>query len=387
MEQSEKKKLWIFIALAYGVTAAMTYALYHGRYIGTDTTNVVNAQMMYPACGVILGKLICRKKEEELPILAYYTVLATTALTMLFAIASVVIPIPPIETEVEGVTMEVWSLLGSFPIMIGSVLAYIFFWTCKKKKRANAGMSHVNLKESILMIALFIALFFGRTFCSVFLTDLFTHSHDSWNAMKENMGNPRVWLAMIGIPFNFFFSWIAFFGEEYGWRYYLQPMLQKKMGARLGILVLGLVWAVYHINVDFLYYTVEDGPAMFVSQIITCVSISIFWGFLYMKTGNLWVIIICHYLNNTLAAALGGGTTDALKNQHIPWISVPIHLLSSIVFMLFLLAPIYSEKRKEEEEREEEKEEEKAEGKVEEKAEETKEKIKQDTKKQKKKQK
>ena len=345
MEQSEKKKLWIFIAAAYGVTAVMSLALYHGRYVGTDTTTIVNAQMMYPACGVILGKLICRKEDEKLPMLAYFTVLATTAITMLFAIASVVIPIPPIETEVEGVTMDVWSLLGSFPIMLGSVLAYIFFWTCGKEKRENAGMSRSNIKWSILFIALFVALFFGRTFCSIFLMDLFTHSHDSWNELKETMGNPRVWLALISIPINFIFSWIAFFGEEYGWRYYLQPILQKKMGARLGILILGLVWSVFHINVDFLYYTVEDGPAMFVSQIITCVSLAIFWGFIYMKTKNLWVPIICHYLNNNLAAALGGGTTDALKNQQVPWIAIPCHLLSSIVFILFILAPIFSAKK------------------------------------------
>ena len=47
----------------------------------------------------------------------------------------------------------------------------------------------------------------------------------------------KEWIAMFqnALPINYFFVFIAFFGEEYGWRYYLQPVLQKRFGLRAGM--------------------------------------------------------------------------------------------------------------------------------------------------------
>ena len=47
MEASSKKKLWIFIAVAYGVTAIMNLFMIVGLKKGYDLTCFVNAQMMY----------------------------------------------------------------------------------------------------------------------------------------------------------------------------------------------------------------------------------------------------------------------------------------------------------------------------------------------------
>ena len=55
--------------------------------------------------------------------------------------------------------------------------------------------------------------------------------------------NPMLWMwVMVILPLNFVLSFTAFFGEEYGWRYYLQPILQQKFGLRRGVIVLGLLW-------------------------------------------------------------------------------------------------------------------------------------------------
>ena len=117
------------------------------------------------------------------------------------------------------------------------------------------------------------------------------------------------------------------------------------MGKRLGVIILGVVWALWHIGVDFMYYTTECGAQVLVSQIITCVVIAIFFGYAYMKTENIWVVVIMHYLNNNLGALLGGGGSQALQNQQIPWSYIPIHALSGIVFFLFIFAPLYNKKK------------------------------------------
>jgi membrane protease YdiL (CAAX protease family) len=90
-----------------------------------------------------------------------------------------------------------------------------------------------------------------------------------------------------------------------------------------------------------MFYTTTNGPQMFVSQIITCTVIAIFFGYAYMKTQNIWVPVIMHYLNNNLAALLSGGGSDALQQQNIAWGDIPLFLASSIAFALFIFMPIY----------------------------------------------
>jgi membrane protease YdiL (CAAX protease family) len=343
METRDKKKLWIFIAIAYGVAYLMNLIMIIGFFKEYDLTLFVNAQMMYPACGVILGKLIFKKEGEKLPMVGYITVLVTTALSMLCSLGSIIIHIEPI--DLRGVaTLDIWSTIGTLPLLFGSLVAYVAFWVCGKEKRENAGLQRKNIVWSIILIAVFVALFFGRTILGAFLSDLFNHTNEGWISVKEGLISKNFVLSILVLPINFFFCFIAFFGEEYGWRYYLQPIMQDKMGKRLGVILLGVIWGFWHIGVDYMFYTTKYGTQALVSQIITCIVIAVFFGFAYMKTRNIWVVVIMHYLNNNLAAALGGGD-QALQNQVIPWSTIPIHALSSIVFLLFIFAPIFNKKK------------------------------------------
>jgi len=339
----EKKKLWIFIAIAYGVTAVMAAVMYVAYRQDINTTAFVNVQMMYPACGVILGKMICREEEKKLPIAGYITVLVTTAVMMLIAVLSVAVPIEPIEIGEVGITIDIWNTVSQLPIIAGSVLAYILFWVCGKEKRENAGLERKNIKQSIILVIVFVALITGRVMINVLLTDAVNGNDEQWRTVIDSFSNPLTYITLATLPINFILSFVAFFGEEYGWRYYLQPVCQNRFGKRIGVLILGLVWALWHIDVDFMYYASGYGIQAFASQIITCVAIAIFFGYAYMKTGNIWVPIIMHYLNNNLAVIFSGsaGNADALMNQTIEWSDIPILAASSVLFIAFILAPVY----------------------------------------------
>lgn len=146
-------------------------------------------------------------------------------------------------------------------------------------------------------------------------------------------------LCWITMPTAFFINFIAFFGEEYGWRYYLQPILQKRFGMRGGVLILGAVWGVYHIFLDFFYY-MPRGLAAVAMQIIACVFVSIFFAWAYMKTGNIWVPVILHFLNNHLSWVMAGRYSQSvLENRQAVWAMVPETLLvNGAVFGFFLLS-------------------------------------------------
>ena len=342
----EKNRLGIFIAIAYGVSAVMSMFLVIANRNGVDASNLVSAQMMYPACGVILGKLLIKKEGEKLPVAGYITVLITSALMLIGGALSVFIKLPMIDMGEAAGQVDPWSLICQIPIIFGSIVAYILFWACGKEAADNSGVRRKNIKTSIIMIVIFMVLYMGRDIASIFVDDFMTGTTESRDEFMALFTNPMFYITAVTLPINYFMVFIAFFGEEYGWRYYLQPVMQNKFGKRAGVLLLGLVWAVWHINIDFMYYTKDTPVQMFMAQIVTCVSIGVFFGYAYMKTGNIWVPVIMHFLNNNLIAVLAAGDTSVIQNQSVTWIDIPLHLLISIPFILFIFAPIFNKDSK-----------------------------------------
>lgn len=330
----EKKRLCIFIAIAFGVTLLMSIPMYFGYRNGVNLAVFVTAQMYYPACGVILGRLLVKREGEQLPLAGYYAILAGTVLLMALAIVSLF-------TESQSII-----IVMSVIISVTSIIAYIVFWACGNEKIDNAGVRRKNIKTSVLIIALFLALYVIRSVFACYLTGLRDGDMEKQFAeLFDPFKKPMTWVTLFSLIINFPFAFSAFFGEEYGWRHYLQPLMQKKYGLVGGVLLLGLVWGLWHLDVDMMYYSKDTGIQMFVSQIITCVIFAIFFAYAYMKTQNIWVPIIIHYLNNNLAFVFSGGDESVLENQVITWGDIPIHLVSMLVFAIFIFALIFRKKK------------------------------------------
>lgn len=336
MNAKAKKGLFIFLLIAYGITFLMFIPMKLGLDKGIDLTAFANVQMMYPAAGVMLAKMMTKEKGEKLPIAGYVIFLIGMVIMMALALLSIFFPIG------QYTGMDFYNLISQLVILPVSIVTYILFWVCSREAKENAGVTRKNIGRSIGFVVLFLVLYFSRfaigTTLSGLLGDGVANAWSEWiNTIKGNLVQE---IALIfSLPINFVFTYAAFFGEEYGWRYYLQPVMQKKFGTRNGVLLLGLVWAVWHIGVDYMFYTKDSGFMMFVSQIVTCVSIGIFFGYAYMKTQNIWVPVIMHYLNNNLILVLAGTTdTSVLQNQSVAWSDIPIAIVQSLVFVLFILA-------------------------------------------------
>ena len=67
MTQMEKKQLMIFVLVAYGLTYVLGLAMWVFYGTGADLSVFPNAQMMYPAAGVMLAYLITKKEDKKLP--------------------------------------------------------------------------------------------------------------------------------------------------------------------------------------------------------------------------------------------------------------------------------------------------------------------------------
>lgn len=332
-EKSGKKRLWIYLGIAYGVTFLMGLFMWYGRGSEMDLNVFPIAQMMYPAAGVILGYLVTRKGDRELPRWFFLLFLFLTAGLAGLAVLSVLFPDQLV--FLAGTPVSLWNMAAQYVMRGGSLTGWVLLLAAGKKRRAAYGLGWRNGKVSLLVILLFVVLYFARTAFALALEGKLP----LFGILLET---PATWITMAFLPLNFLLCFVCFFGEEYGWRYYLQPLLQERFGLRGGVLLLGVVWGLWHVPVDFFYYTasVDMGWAMAAAQQITCITLGIFFAYAYEKTQNLWVPVLLHFLNNNLVAVVSGNySSDVLQNQTVAWGDLlPALLVNGLVFGIFLFA-------------------------------------------------
>ena len=324
----ENNQLMIFFPIAYGITFAMGFFMWYGAAYHMDLNVFPNAQMMYPAAGVMLGFLLFRKKDADLPKWFFRFFLLVTAVMIAIAVLSILLPNEL--AIVSGTALSAWNLASQYVLIGGSLIGWILLLVAGKNRRKACGLTWKNGKASVACIALFIVLFALRLVISCAISGCLP-------LIAAVCKNLNIWISLSALAINFFLVYIVFLGEEYGWRYYLQPLLQKKYGVQRGTLILGALWGIWHFPLDFFYYSTETGFPMAAAQMVTCIFLAIFFAWAYMKTQNIWVPVILHFLNNNLSAILSGGSMDAFQNQSVAWGELlPVILINGIVFGGFL---------------------------------------------------
>jgi membrane protease YdiL (CAAX protease family) len=91
---------------------------------------------------------------------------------------------------------------------------------------------------------------------------------------------------------------VATFGEEFGWRAYLQPKLLP-LGPRKALLWLGLIWGVWHWPIILMghNYGLEYPGAPFLGPLMMVwftLVLGIFLGWVTMRGGSVWPAVIGH---------------------------------------------------------------------------------------------
>ena len=92
LSRLEKKQLKIFIIVAYGITFLMGGLMAYGNGRQLDVSAFPNAQMMYPAAGVMLAYLLTKRKEQKTPTRFFLAFLVLTVFLMGISILSVIAP-------------------------------------------------------------------------------------------------------------------------------------------------------------------------------------------------------------------------------------------------------------------------------------------------------
>lgn len=96
----------------------------------------------------------------------------------------------------------------------------------------------------------------------------------------------------------FIFMMVGIWGEEVGWRGFALPKLQEKYHPLLASLILGAIWAIWHLPLFFIEGSqqAEQGMTFF---FLATLGYSILYSWIYNGSGeNLFMIWLLHSMNN-----------------------------------------------------------------------------------------
>ncbi|MFV0518579.1 MAG: lysostaphin resistance A-like protein [Aminipila sp.] len=313
MEKNEKRKLVIFASITFLLTVLMGILMGYQYKKGIDISIFALLQMYYPAIGVIISTWIV-DKEKDIPKTFYGGLLVLILILFGYCFINVFIEFNNQELHFNII------------VSIGSFILWILLISEKNTARESVG---INFKNGIL----------SRNIIIIFVAFLIIRQLIIGDGLSDfTLLFIYIFLLM---PINFLFSYTAFFGEEYGWRYFLQPILQKQFGKRKGVLLLGVIWGIWHLPLNLFYYSPETWVQSVVIQLGLCISLGVFFGYAYIKTNNIWVPIMLHFINNNLLAVV---TQSDFSNQIITWEEVLITtIFNFIIFVPFIFTKEYSD--------------------------------------------
>jgi membrane protease YdiL (CAAX protease family) len=128
-------------------------------------------------------------------------------------------------------------------------------------------------------------------------------------------------------------------GEEIGWRGYALPRLAARAGFARASLIIGIVWAVWHIPLFYIAGTDTTGqpfPVFLLS--VTAVSTAMAW--LYVRTGgSLLLVMLMHSAINNTTGIVPGRVLDpgdpmALSATPVGWLTAALLTAGAAYFLV-----------------------------------------------------
>lgn len=182
--QTEKKQLLIYVIIAYGITYVMGLLMWYGYGKGLDLSAFPNAQMLYPAAGVMMAYLITKKGDKNLPTAFFIFFVALTAVLVVCTAASV---LAPQNRDLMSMPYSQWATIMEYVIIGGSVIFWILLLQSGKEKRRSYGLNSEHWNISIRMILLFIGLYLLRFVIACALSGQLSE-------FGKIMANPTTWI-------------------------------------------------------------------------------------------------------------------------------------------------------------------------------------------------
>ena len=137
------------------------------------------------------------------------------------------------------------------------------------------------IKQPVVMYLLvisFVVIYFG----AAMLTGIFEYNYP-------------IYLSLVTFPIMILAGGL----EEVGWRFVLNPALERKLPFSLACLITGVIWSVWHLPVFFIEGSPQAGMNFFIFSIAS-IGLSFAYAAIYRISKSIWLCVFIHALNNAL---------------------------------------------------------------------------------------
>jgi len=291
-----RKELIVFLV----ILTILTFIHFLWFYLNYGTWNNVPTyttlvHMLIPASSAIIcmvlfrDQALTRETKFFLGIFVLYTIV--------FLIESFYRPIMP-QTLIELPVIKEIPLLSSLIAIFGFIS--IIIMNLKKKWRESLKLSKLWFGVNKKFFIGFTALFAIIVIVLFYLNYLFGFGE---SLLGYDPGNFIIlYLTLLGL--SFFIIWPQYFGEEFGWRYYLQDRLFPLFGSYWGVVILGVIWGIWHAGNIFMGMNWPGQPIFGnLNMIFIAIILAVIYGYAVLVTKSVWIAVALHLITDTTEVA------------------------------------------------------------------------------------
>jgi membrane protease YdiL (CAAX protease family) len=121
--------------------------------------------------------------------------------------------------------------------------------------------------------------------------------------------------------------------EELGWRGYALDLLQKKWSAMGSSIVVGIVWALWHLPLFFMVGTSQHELRIpFIGFLVGLIALSLLFTWLHNNTGgSIWTAVFFHWLYTHAGQVVASGVT---RSPAYNWLEYSPFVLAAVIVVI-----------------------------------------------------
>jgi membrane protease YdiL (CAAX protease family) len=330
-----------FIGLTFGLTYLLDLVIYLRGGLGIPgIVAVLQLQMLLPAfSAIVLGLFffpespIYRGKPAGRGRWFYYYFLL---LVLIYALGTLAVWLSPSQSTI--------AMLASVPLglaFLGLLILIVLRFAAGREAMASVWLAWGNWRY-YLLLGLAIVVYYAL---QALLNGIFGLGQANLAPLPTPPGlSPETFLiigAVQSVLLAPILAIVIAFGEEYGWRGYLQSELFK-IGRRRGVLLLGVIWGAWHWPLILMGYNYPGHPLLgLLLMALYTTGLAVVLGYAVLKSGSVLLSSYLHALNNQVVAFIVALGFKPFDNAFSFAIGIYGIVTLAIVAFLLLRDPVW----------------------------------------------